>query len=564
MKKMWGTRVLAMLLVLALTAGLVPAALAANSEAAVAFKQVPNDTLDTLIRPDVAVGEIEDAEMGEDTAAYQAHDLVRVSIILEDTSTLEAYSDAAAEGTLAEDAAAVSYRAALQRKQDSVVRKISSTILGREDLDVVWNLTLVANLISANVEYGKIEQIKQIPGVADVVLEQQYEPAASENTVQPNMEISTGMTGTTTAWSTGYTGAGMRIAIIDTGLDTSHQSFDNGAYEYALEQNAARAKESVEAYKASLDLLDADEINEKLSLLHIKEGVSAADLYRTEKVAYGYCYIDKDLDVTHETDTEGEHGSHVAGIAAANRYLPDGNGGYVSALDSVHMHGAAPDAQVLVMKVFGDEGGAYDSDYTAAIEDAIVLGADTINLSLGSASPGPSKARTEAYQKIFDDLENASSVVTVSSGNAGYWAKNADPIGYLYSDGVSMQTDGQPGSYANSLTVASVDNDGFIGNYLLIGQEPIAPSETTGFTNKPISTIVGEHDSCFSLRMQRSMPWTQPGTTCCLPMQMRSRTRLSSFPEDSPRSTRSMMPQPPQARWRAWSTTTSLAQSIWT
>lgn len=497
MKKMWGTRVLAMLLVLALTAGLVPAALAANSESSVAFKQVPNDTLDTLIRPDLAVGEIENAEMGEDTAAYQAHDLVRVSIILEDASTLEAYSDAAAEGTLAEDAAAVSYRAALQRKQDSVVRKISSTILGREDLDVVWNLTLVANMISANVEYGKIEQIKQLPGVADVVLEQQYEPAASENTVQPNMEISTGMTGTTTAWSTGYTGAGMRIAIIDTGLDMSHQSFDNGAYEYALEQDAARAKESVEAYKASLDLLDADEINEKLSLLHIKEGVSAADLYRTEKVAYGYCYIDKDLDVTHETDTEGEHGSHVAGIAAANRYLPDGNGGYVSALDSVHMHGAAPDAQVLVMKVFGDEGGAYDSDYTAAIEDAIVLGADTINLSLGSASPGPSKARTEAYQKIFDDLENASSVVTVSSGNAGYWAKNADPIGYLYSDGVSMQTDGQPGSYANSLTVASVDNDGFIGNYLLIGQDPIAPSETTGFTNKPISTIVGEHEFVF-------------------------------------------------------------------
>lgn len=172
MKKMWGTRVLAMLLVLALTAGLVPAALAANSESSVAFKQVPNDTLDTLIRPDLAVGEIENAEMGEDTAAYQAHDLVRVSIILEDASTLEAYSDAAAEGTLAEDAAAVSYRAALQRKQDSVVRKISSTILGREDLDVVWNLTLVANMISANVEYGKIEQIKQLPGVADVVLEQ--------------------------------------------------------------------------------------------------------------------------------------------------------------------------------------------------------------------------------------------------------------------------------------------------------------------------------------------------------------------------------------------------------
>lgn len=496
MKKMWGTRMLAMLLALALTVGLIPAAFAADSEVSVAFEQVSNDTLDS-IHPDLAVGDIDSTEVEEDAVSYRAHDLVRVSIVLEDESTLEAYSDVAAEGTLAEDAAAVSYRTALQRKQDSVVRKISSTILGRADLDVVWNLTLVANIISANVEYGKIEQIRQIPGVADVVLEQQYAPAVSESTVQPNMEISTGMTGTTTAWSTGYTGAGMRIAIIDTGLDTSHQSFDNGAYEYALEQNAKREKKSAEAYKKSLDLLDADEINEKLSLLHIKDGVSAADLYRTEKIAYGYCYIDKDLDVTHETDKEGEHGSHVAGIAAANRYLPDGKGGYVSALDSVYMHGAAPDAQVLVMKVFGDAGGAYDSDYTAAIEDAIVLGADTINLSLGSASPGPSKAKTEAYQKIFDDLENASSVVTVSSGNADYWAKNADPIGYLYSDGVSMQTDGQPGSYANSLTVASVDNDGFIGNYFLMGQDPIALSETTGFTNEPISTIVGEHAFVF-------------------------------------------------------------------
>ncbi len=126
MKKMWGTRVLAMLLVLALTAGLVPAALAANSESSVAFKQVPNDTLDTLIRPDLAVGEIENAEMGEDTAAYQLRTMARVSISWR-TIHIEAYSDAAAEGTLAEDAAAVSYRAALQRKQDSVVRKISST-----------------------------------------------------------------------------------------------------------------------------------------------------------------------------------------------------------------------------------------------------------------------------------------------------------------------------------------------------------------------------------------------------------------------------------------------------
>jgi lactocepin len=47
----------------------------------------------------------------------------------------------------------------------------------------------------------------------------------------------------------------------------------------------------------------------------------------------------------------------------------------------------APDAQIFVMKVFSSSG-ASDSDYFAALEDAIVLGADAANLSLGSASPG--------------------------------------------------------------------------------------------------------------------------------------------------------------------------------
>ena len=77
-----------------------------------------------------------------------------------------------------------------------------------------------------------------------------------------------------------------------------------------------------------------------------------------------------------------------SGIAAANRYVKDASGAYVEALESVKTQGQAPDAQILAMKVFGKKGGAYDSDYMAAIEDAIVLGADSVNLSLGSSSAG--------------------------------------------------------------------------------------------------------------------------------------------------------------------------------
>ena len=97
--------------------------------------------------------------------------------------------------------------------------------------------------------------------------------------------------------------------------------------------------------------------------------------------------MDNNTTVNHLNDKQGEHGSHVAGIAAANRYIKSGSV-YKEAAKEVFAVGMAPDAQLFVMKVFGAAGGAYDSDYMVAIEDAIILGCDTANLSLGSAVQG--------------------------------------------------------------------------------------------------------------------------------------------------------------------------------
>ena len=102
--------------------------------------------------------------------------------------------------------------------------------------------------------------------------------------------------------------------------------------------------------------------------------------------------------MTHDNDSASEHGSHVAGISVANRLVKSGDD-YVSAVDTVGVVGNAPDAQVIVMKVFGKGGGAYDSDYMAAIEDAIILGCDAVNLSLGSAAAGMTTNST--YQDIL-------------------------------------------------------------------------------------------------------------------------------------------------------------------
>ena len=41
---------------------------------------------------------------------------------------------------------------------------------------------------------------------------------------------SNGMIGSYAAWETGYTGAGRRIAIIDTGIDSDHDSFNAEAF----------------------------------------------------------------------------------------------------------------------------------------------------------------------------------------------------------------------------------------------------------------------------------------------------------------------------------------------
>ncbi|OLA28594.1 MAG: hypothetical protein BHW33_07180 [Firmicutes bacterium CAG:137_57_8] len=238
-----------------------------------------------------------------------------------------------------------------------MAQTISRQALSGEELDVVWNLTLAANLISADVAYGDIEAIQAVPGVKEVILETRYEPAVyATGEADPNMATSGEMIGTSAAYAAGYNGAGMRIAVIDTGTDTDHKSFDADAFAYALaEDEKARG----EAY----DLLDAAEIGAVLPQLNaykrtLQNGKptaatpTAEQLYGTAKLPFHYNYVDGDLDVTHDNDDQGEHGSHVAGIATANRYIKTENG-FVSALEAVKVQGVAPDAQLITMKVFG-------------------------------------------------------------------------------------------------------------------------------------------------------------------------------------------------------------------
>ena len=448
------------------------------------FEQVDNE------RVSATLFDRESVELPEEETTYDKNDVVRVSILMEKASTIEAgYSIE----DIAKNFAAMNYRSMVEKYQASIVSAIEKAI--HKDLDVVWNLTLVTNIISAYVEYGQIETIKQTEGVKSVVIETRYEPdVVGTNPVDPNMSTSSAQIGSAAVWAAGYTGAGSKIAVIDTGADIEHEAFNSAAFDYSLSQ-----------LDGEYDLMEASDISAVLTELNAynRTNVSAEDLYVNSKIPFGFNYVDESLDIVHVNDGQGEHGSHVAGIATANAYVQNDDGSFSAALDTTFVQGVAPDAQLLVMKVFGKNGGAYDSDYMAAIEDAVILGADSINLSLGSGNPGMSRVDGSSeelgvYQDILDNLANSGVVVAFSAGNSGYWAEAAENgLPYLYLDDVSFQTNGSPGSYTNAFTVASVDNDGFTATYFNVGGNIVSFTDNQGYGNAPMTTLGGEQEYVF-------------------------------------------------------------------
>ncbi len=418
---------------------------------------------------------------------------VRVSIILTQASTLgRGYSTQ----DIANNDSAMSYRQQVLSNQQAVESRISNKVLGGQELEVVWNITLAGNMISAWVPVESLSELTEVRGVEDVIIETRYEAPKTDSvdTAQPNMTVSGDMTDSVNVWasgSDGFTGAGTQVAIIDTGFDFDHQSFANDSFLYSIQEIKDAGREVT-----LMNLADVENVWSQLNASKIDSTISytADQVYRNEKVPFGFNYVDNSLEITHDNDDQGDHGSHVSGIAAANRYIRNEEGEYVSALDTVLTQGQAPDAQVVVMKVFGEEGGAYDSDYMVAIEDAVMLGCESINLSLGSTQPGfytdvtSSKNR---YNGIFEALASSDAVVNIAAGNSYNWADNASTGGVIYSDDVNFDMVGKPGSYRNALSVASVNNDGMTGHYVTAYDKNIFYNETR-HSNEPLITLAGD------------------------------------------------------------------------
>lgn len=348
-------------------------------------------------------------------------------------------------------------------QQKSIQNEISKNVLDGEKLEVLHSYTTVENGFAAVVPYGKLEEIRQLPGVAAAY-------AAPVFKVAPDMPTTMTELGGLENTS-GYQGEGMVIAIVDSGLEISHPLFTQAPTAPAL------AKKDIENVLASKNL----KAEEK------KSGITASQVYKTAKVPFAFDYADNDLDVA--PNGAGDHGTHVAGIAAANA-------GVVA--DVV---GVAPQAQILAMKVFSSSGsnGATWADILAAADDAVALGADVINMSLGSTCGFSTPEGEEGVAEVLENIASSGVMLSISAGNE-YSAALGTRIGkgHALTQNPDYGTVASPSSYSEPLSIASVEKaDSIDSCYLTVGERKVAFNDTV--EDKTVENVKGDSPSFRSL-----------------------------------------------------------------
>ncbi|MBO2526700.1 MAG: hypothetical protein CW335_00755, partial [Clostridiales bacterium] len=399
--------VLAMLLALIMLLSCVASAFAATDKTGaedIAETEKPAATIRQL------KGYKSESFLRSNSYKYAADETVRAIVILSG----DPEADVAERGTQR----AINQRSRLL-KQHEGVRKGMSGI----KYELAHEFTALTNGFSCDVAYGDLDQIAALDGVEAVYIANRYASPELVKEKETRMASSNAFfTGIDDTYSYyGADGTGMVIAVLDTGLNTTHEAF-----------------------------ADADGNCATYGVL-TKEDISAAaapGVYINAKVPFAYDYADLDKDVT---DHNG-HGTHVSGIATGCAY--DAAEGAYTFL------GAASGAQLLSMKIFHDDEGGTSSDiYFAALEDAYRLGADVINMSIGSQNgfTYDSELETVVFGNIYLRLANSGIVLSVAGGNEYSMAENS-AMGYIGPEYQDYGTIGSPATYEGNVSVASLEN----------------------------------------------------------------------------------------------------------
>ncbi|MHC8514356.1 S8 family serine peptidase [Sporosarcina sp. ITBMC105] len=208
-------------------------------------------------------------------------------------------------------------------------------------------------------------------------------PTPSDNKLQekapnkqatPAMDTSIGFLGIEALWAEGYEGQGIKVAVLDTGIDADHPEFQ-GIYKGGKNfvphtgTDYARPRAADDASETSpLDRPDhRPEFNERGSSFYTS------------------------------------HGTHVAGTIAAI-----GNNEY-------GIKGIAPKIDLYAYRVLGAYGSGSTSGIIKAIDTAVIEGMDVINLSLG----GGANSETDGASFAINNAMLAGTISVIATGNSG-------------------------------------------------------------------------------------------------------------------------------------------------
>jgi subtilisin family serine protease len=291
--------------------------------------------------------------------------------------------------------ASVSYVRRLASAQRSVQARIGAAI---PQAQVRWRYRIVANGMAVLVPRSQVARLGAVPGVATLYPSVRY---------RTNLDRSPGQIGAPAVWgpTRATSGQGLKIGIIDEGVDQTHPFFNPAGYSYP-----AGFPKGQPAYATP-------------KVIVARAFPPASPTWK---------HASKPFDPEHSS-----HGTHVAGIAAGNADTRAASG--------VRVSGVAPHAYIgnykaLTIPTAADVGLDGNSpELVAAIEAAVADGMDVINLSLGEPQIEPSR---DIVALALDAAADAGVVPVVSAGNS-----------FAESGRGSI---GSPGTSVKAVTVAAV------------------------------------------------------------------------------------------------------------